>query len=309
MWQLNKERCVGCGICERVCPVEAVALEAGVAKLVRPELCTLCGVCADQCPQDAIRVERPQLEERALPSAGLPQLVEATAVLRSLLGLSRHPVGIRLLGRDDPVPCELPEPPSPLRHCQAIHEASEGEVLLIPMEKQACFAARAALGMAPLPEKVASGEVPHLHGLARSREVAARIMAEIPKLPPGSIKATVVGALDHMPCEPQVIVMIVNPLQAMWIANAFLYDQGGPRLTANFAGMQASCGDATVIPYKTGQVNFSVGCYGCRSAGGLAPEEMYVGLPAYELPRLVANLLGLRRAIIKFSFSKRGGVE
>jgi len=309
MWQVIKERCVGCGICERVCPVEAVALEAGVAKLVRPEVCTLCGVCADQCPQDAIRVERTQLEERALPSAGLPQLVEATAVLRSLLGLSRHPVGIRLLGKDDPVPSELPEPPSPLRHCQAIHEASEGEVLLIPMEKQACFAARAALGMAPLPEKVASGEVPYLHGLARSREVAARIMAEIPKLPAGSIKATVVGALDRMPCEPQVIVMIVNPLQAMWIANAFLYDQGGPRLTANFAGMQASCGDATVIPYKTGRVNFSVGCYGCRSAGGLGPEEMYVGLPARELPRLVTNLMGLRRAMANFRLPERSGMR
>lgn len=48
------------------------------------------------------------------------------------------------------------------------------------------------------------------------------------------------------------------------------------------------------------EVNFSVGCYGCRSAGGLTPDEMYVGVPSRELPRLVGNLFGLQRAMVKF---------
>jgi len=95
-------------------------------------------------------------------------------------------------------------------------------------------------------------------------------------------------------------VLVVTPFQAMWIVNAFLYDRGGPRLTANFAGMQASCGDATVIPYRTGKVDFSVGCYGCRSAGGLAPEEMYVGLPRADLDRLMGAMERLKRAMRKF---------
>lgn len=283
-----------------MCPAEAIALEAGKPHLARPTACTLCGICADQCPAGALRVERPTAGSAPRPAAGLPQLVEAAGRLHALLGLARHPVGIRLVAAGEELPEGIPEAPAPLRHCQAIHTAGEGGVFVIPVEKQACFAARAALGMAPLPEKVASGQVPYLHGLARSQEVAARIMAEIPKLPPGSIRAEVVGALDRMPIEPDVVVLVVNPFQAMWIANAFLYDRGGPRITANFAGMQASCGDATVIPYKTGRVNFSVGCYGCRSAGGLSPGEMYVGLPARELSRLVANLAGLRKAMAKF---------
>lgn len=304
-----EERCTGCGICVRVCPAEAIVLEAGKPHLVRPEACTLCGICADQCVQGAIRVEGPEGRKRTVPAAGLPVLVEIAGKLHALLGVTRHPVGIRLLRADESIPHGLPEPPTPLRHCQAIHRAGEGEVLLIPTEKQACFAARAALGMAPLPEKVASGEVPFLHGLACSQEVAARIMAEIPKLPPGSIRAEVVGALDRMPMEPDVVVLVVTPFQAMWIANAFLYDRGGPRITANFAGMQASCGDATVIPHKTGQVNFSVGCYGCRSAGGLSPDEMYVGLPRADLDRLIWGLQGLKRAMRKFGNRKQKEVK
>ena len=241
------------------------------------ERCTGCGICVRVCPESEEVAER----------------------LRSLLGLTRRPVGIRLIAADGELPKDVPEAPAPLRHCQAVHIASEGGVLLIPVEKQTCFAARAALGMAPLPEKVASGEVPYLHGLARNQQ-AARIMAEIPKLPPGSIRAEVVGALDRMPLEPDVVVLVVTPFQAMWIVNAFLYDRGGPRLTANFAGMQASCGDATVIPYRTGKVDFSVGCYGCRSAGGLAPEEMYVGLPRADLDQLIGAMERLKRAMRKF---------
>jgi len=55
-----------------------------------------------------------------------------------------------------------------------------------------------------------------------------------------------------------------------------------------------------VIPYRTGKVDFSVGCYGCRSAGGLAPEEMYVGLPRADLDRLMGAMERLKRAMRKF---------
>lgn len=85
----------------------------------------------------------------------------------------------------------------------------------------------------------------------------------------------------------------------MWIANACLFKSGGPRISANFAGMQASCGDATVIPYKTRKINFTVGCYGCRSAGELGDCEMYVGLPVEQIEELAANLKGLKRAMMK----------
>ena len=45
--------CTGCGICEKVCPVEAVKVENNLA-FIDPGKCVECGICAANCPQDTI---------------------------------------------------------------------------------------------------------------------------------------------------------------------------------------------------------------------------------------------------------------
>jgi uncharacterized protein (DUF169 family) len=93
----------------------------------------------------------------------------------------------------------------------------------------------------------------------------------------------------------------------MWVANSLLYETGGPRITANFAGMQASCGDVTAIPILTDEVNFSLGCYGCRSAGKLKDDEMYVGIPRARVEEVISGLRGLRRAMGKLERTQTSG--
>ena len=44
---------VGCGLCYRVCPHQAVKPE-GCAFHVDEELCTGCGLCIERCPNDNI---------------------------------------------------------------------------------------------------------------------------------------------------------------------------------------------------------------------------------------------------------------
>ncbi|MGQ9587608.1 MAG: DUF169 domain-containing protein [Thermoplasmata archaeon] len=95
------------------------------------------------------------------------------------------------------------------------------------------------------------------------------------------------------------VVLTCLPRQAMWVANSLLFETGGPRITANFAGMQASCGDIIALPIFTGNVNFSLGCYGCRSADKLKDDEMYVGIPISRVDEVVSGLQGLRRAMGK----------
>ena len=50
-------KCVGCGVCQEVCPYGAIALdeEEGVAR-VTPALCKGCGVCASSCRSGALTV-------------------------------------------------------------------------------------------------------------------------------------------------------------------------------------------------------------------------------------------------------------
>ena len=47
-------RCTGCGACVEVCPVGAIALVDGKAR-VDDELCTGCAACVDACPEGVIQ--------------------------------------------------------------------------------------------------------------------------------------------------------------------------------------------------------------------------------------------------------------
>jgi len=49
---IDSEKCTGCGICEDVCPANAIKVNGQA--LVQPELCTGCGLCVGECPNNAI---------------------------------------------------------------------------------------------------------------------------------------------------------------------------------------------------------------------------------------------------------------
>ncbi|MBM7842603.1 ATP-binding protein [Herpetosiphon giganteus] len=51
---INLQRCVACGVCETVCPTNAVTLEQQQAILSKPEACTFCDRCEAACPTEAI---------------------------------------------------------------------------------------------------------------------------------------------------------------------------------------------------------------------------------------------------------------
>lgn len=46
------DRCIACGTCLSVCPVEAIS-EGDIYK-IDPDTCISCGSCASVCPNDAI---------------------------------------------------------------------------------------------------------------------------------------------------------------------------------------------------------------------------------------------------------------
>jgi uncharacterized protein (DUF169 family) len=93
-------------------------------------------------------------------------------------------------------------------------------------------------------------------------------------------------------------VVTGTPEQLYWLLPAVsTYERGG-RISIETASFQASCADTTILPYKTGIPNLSLGCYGCRKSTDIAPEEMLLGFKADTLDRTVEILEKLKAKAI-----------
>ena len=54
---IDKELCVGCGVCADICPYRAIQLKNGKAEYILSEQCFCCGHCQAACPEDAVLVD------------------------------------------------------------------------------------------------------------------------------------------------------------------------------------------------------------------------------------------------------------
>jgi len=53
---LDKNKCIGCGLCTRVCPTQAIVIDR--IAVVDSARCIGCGRCVTECPRGALELER-----------------------------------------------------------------------------------------------------------------------------------------------------------------------------------------------------------------------------------------------------------
>lgn len=217
----------------------------------------------------------------------MTDLRPARDAMVATLGLTREPVAVKFLtektGSGDYQ--ELPR----RRYCQMVMEAGRGRKVLLTADNITCPAAAAAFGFKPLPPKLASGEMLAAFGIFGSPEAGQATLNSMRRLEQGRYAAVALAPLGEQDFEPDVIVIEGTVEQLMWLALAARYETGG-RAQFTTAILQATCEDTTVLPFVTGELNATLGCYGCRDATDLGEDEAVIGFPATILEAVVHGL-------------------
>lgn len=318
--QIDQARCTGCGLCVTFCPLEVFDLVSlpvkgnrTVAQATRPEKCWACDTCVGQCPTGAIRIIQTEIKadarnQRYNPPAkpigrGKQELYkEWHRILYDILRLRWYPIAVSLIPTKAPLP-DVPMPREKLRHCQSIMMARRGNSLLLPPQCHACPDGTHILGLTEIPPKLASGEIYIHFQKLDSLEAARQMIKERPHLPKRSIQATLVTPLKDVVYTPDIAIVIANPEQMMWLCmSASFYT--GRRFDFKASGYNALCVETIVIPYTTGKINISLGCYGCRGSSDISDDLMFMGVPIAEMPLLIKGLQQLGQKAIRDSRNK-----
>ncbi len=307
---INEDICTGCGLCEAFCPVSVFEMSQGPIA-VRPEDCWGCETCAGQCPEHAIRIEasaevvaaREQREVAApLDQETRERYASWASVLQDVLKLRWQPVAISLIKAGEPLP-DVPMPEERLRFCQSLMAARRGRSLMMPANRHACPDGTSILGLTPMPEKLASGELYILFNKLDSVEAAKRMVHERPCLEPRTVDATVVTPLAEAKCAADVVAVIAQPEQVMWLSMATSF-YTGHRHDFHASGYNAQCVETTLLPYLNGEINISFGCYGCRASSDVGDDLMMMGIPVSLMPDIVKGLKELGKKAIPQSREK-----
>lgn len=165
------------------------------------------------------------------------------------------------------------------RYCQALMKARHGEHVLLDAAGIACPAAAAAFGFKALPEGLKTGKGLVGFGIVNKESTGQTMFEGMAKIEPGILKALYLFPLETAEIEPDIVVLEDESEKLMWIALAYLNIQGGKRIESNTAILQATCVDATIIPFKEQRLNLSMGCYGCRDATDIGNNETVLGFP------------------------------
>lgn len=54
---VDKDKCIGCGECVDVCPVDVYEIQDGKSEPVNGDECIGCQSCVEVCPQNCITIE------------------------------------------------------------------------------------------------------------------------------------------------------------------------------------------------------------------------------------------------------------
>ncbi len=210
-------------------------------------------------------------------------VTEYSKILTLVLGLSREPVGVKLIfTKEEYESYDIEEPKNKLSYCKYIELAGQGKSVKTLIEHHLCDGATTALALEHSTDKIESGEEYFSYDLYATKAVARRVRDSVDSLHRDMplTYGILIAPLNKIPVAPDTVMVLANPKSIMRIVQGYMYHFGvKPKL--DYGAMQALCSELTVVPYKTGGLNISALCPSTRTLCKWDDSEMGTGI-AFE---------------------------
>lgn len=213
--------------------------------------------------------------------------------LQCALDLKRRPVGIKLyFDKESYDKSEAKEPKGKLAYCCIVEKATRGMTFKARLEHINCDGGTIALGLEKSSNRIESGMEYFSYNLYSTPAAAKRMRDGVMGLYRTGVETygIEVAPLEDMTVNPDVIIFVVNPYEAMRIQQGYVYHTG-ERITSTFAAMQGICVETTVEPYLTGRMNVSTLCPSTRFLAKWKDDEMAIGMPFERFKSTVEGVI------------------
>jgi uncharacterized protein (DUF169 family) len=200
--------------------------------------------------------------------------------------LASYPLGVRLFERKEEVPPFFKKPEAKTNLCQLMALARQNGLLVVgSAEDMICIAGAAFLGMAKIPDRLASGELSlqfHLNKCAAKKK-----MESVPALRKAN-KAVGFFPLGKISMDPDVILIYGNSAQMMRLIQAYAYHEGASlEITTNG---EFACAYSIAYPIIEKTAHMTIPCYGERKYAQVGDDQLIFSIPFGLLDRFMEAL-------------------
>lgn len=209
-------------------------------------------------------------------------------IFNSLLGLERKVVGIKFLFDEDEYNEFDAEPSSMMTYCTMVRNATKGRGAKGDINSFACLSAARALGLLKPNNDVISGRAHRKMKVYRDLTVSRSIARDMVYCE-HQIYGVGIKPLEDYTSEPDIVIVIASPLNAMRIIQGNAYNNGQLK-NIKMAGMQAICQECTSYPFETNEINVSLMCSGTRHVAQWGEDEMAIGIPYNKFKSVVDGI-------------------
>lgn len=210
-----------------------------------------------------------------------------------VLELKRKIVGMRFLFTEEEYIQAAAKPLcAPMHYCVMARTAMTGKGVKATAETFGCPGAARALGIKELEDLFNSGRHYHRLGLYKDLVTAKNIRNNM-TLCQHKAYGVMLKPLEEYIEEPDIVLIITNPYNAMRIVQGYTYTYG-LHTAYKMSGNQAVCSECTAYPFESNNINVSMLCGGTRCKAGWDEDELGIGIP---FNRFIPTIAGIYQTV------------